>query len=445
MSCLKTESALEKLKRVVDNDLCTRCGGCVGLSQGKVKFRDELGECLPDLPGDLDEKLAERMWNSCSGEEVDFNGLNRFCFGDDAGRDPFMGHYEGIFIGNCTDPEVRKRSASGGILTSALIHLLGTGRIQGAVVTGMHAKQPWRPATIIATTEEEILQAAQSKYVITTPNTILPEVEKFDGRLAYVGLPCQVHSIRKLQMARDPSVAKIDYVLGPFCGNNLHYTSILSFLRSHGVRDYREVTKLAFREGEWPGKMRIELKSGRWFEIPKFHANYLIPFHIMTRCTICTDFTNEFTDLSGGDAWAPVYEERGKGFSLVITRSPKGRELAEEMKAGGAWELIPKTYREAVRMHSVAYDFKKRGAFIRLGWRKRSGKPVPDYNYEIRGFTGKRILMEAVIVTLLKIFRSPVSVWLCEKIPQPLMGWIFVRFRKFWRKITYKIKRENMV
>jgi coenzyme F420 hydrogenase subunit beta len=30
-------------------------------------------------------------------------------------------------------------------------------------------------------------------------------------------------------------------------------------------------------------------------------------------------------------------------------------------------------------MHAHMIDFKKRGAHIRIGWRRRGGKPVPEY------------------------------------------------------------------
>ncbi len=82
--------------------------------------------------------------------------------------------------------------------------------------------------------------------------------------------------------------------------------------------------------------MRVELKSGRIIELKKFHANYLIPFHILRNSLYCTDLTNEFTDISGGDAWAPVYEERGKGFSMVISEVKKGRSCCRKcaMPAG---------------------------------------------------------------------------------------------------------------
>ena len=68
--------------------------------------------------------------------------------------------------------------------------------------------------------------------------------------------------------------------------------------------------------------------TDRSFELPKFHANYLIPFHILKNSLLCTDLTNEYTDISGGDAWAPVYEERGKGFSMVISRSETDRKFS---------------------------------------------------------------------------------------------------------------------
>ena len=96
----------------------------------------------------------------------------------------------------------------------------------------MSHEKPWLTEPFIATTKEEVLEAAQYKYILTSVNEILEQVAAFKGSLAYVGVPGQVQSIRKLQKSGDPAVAPISYIFGPFYGNTLHFSSIKSFLRS---------------------------------------------------------------------------------------------------------------------------------------------------------------------------------------------------------------------
>jgi coenzyme F420 hydrogenase subunit beta len=270
------------------------------------------------------------------------------------------------------------------------------------------------------------------------------KLSAFKGRLAYVGLPGQVQSIRKLQRKNHPSVKNICYVFGPFYGNTLHFSSIKSFLRSHGEYDYKKIKKLFFRHGEWPGNMRVELNSGKVLQLKKFHANYLIPFHIVKNSLICTDLTNEFTDVSGGDAWAPVYEERGKGFSIIISRSDKGDDILNRMLNEGTIKMEPISAQTAIEMHSHGYDFKKRGGFIRIHFRRMLGKEVPDFGYELKGFGFSRYLMEFVISSLFILMGTKVARWTVEKIPPSIIGGIFERTRKIWKKSTYSIKRKEL-
>jgi coenzyme F420 hydrogenase subunit beta len=308
----------------------------------------------------------------------------------------------------------------------------------------MSDTEPWLAMSYIARTREEILAASQSKYIITSVNEILPEMEAFSGNLAYVGLPGQVQSIRKLQKLNHSSVKNIRYIFGPFYGNTLHFSSIKSFLRSYGVKDYKNVTKLYFRYGEWPSNMRVELKNGRIIELPKFHANYLIPFHILKNSLLCTDLSNEFTDISGGDAWAPDYEQRGKGFSMVIMRSVKGMEIIRSMVDEGRIQIEDIDVNDAITMHSHGYDLKKRGSFIRIKFRKLLRLPVPDYGYRLSGFPVMRYLMELVILSLFLALGTSVARWIVEQVPPARIGRLFEKSRTTWKRSTYRIKRNNL-
>jgi len=431
----------DKLKSVIDHGLCTRCGSCVGLSGGHIKFADKTAAYLPEFHGDPDEKTSNDIWNACSGKEVDFPGLTEYVFGDQGVQHPYIGRYLDLNIGFATDPEVRRAGGSAGVISMTLIWMLENYLIDGAVVLGMSKEEPWMNKPFIAKTKEEVLSAAQSKYTISSNNEILDEIGQFKGKLAYVGLPCQVHSIRKLQKQQHSSVKNIKYIIAPFCGLNLHFSSLTSFLRSHGEKNTKDIVDVQFRHGEWPGNMRVEMKDGKVLMLPKFHANYLIPFHMMKRCQLCVDAANEFTDISVGDAWAPVYEERGKGFSFVVTRTKKGQEILDKMAADNLLDLSSITIGDAVKMHSHMYDNKKRGAFIRI----KKQKYRPEYNLPFPVNLGfKRKMFEFWMNLILNILRTRFFTWLIDILPSKLVGEVFNSFKIFWKRITYSVKRKEL-
>lgn len=434
----------KELESIMSSHLCNRCGSCVGLSDGAIEFKDKEGKYQPHFVSEISDKNLQRVLKACSGKYFDFPKYTSEFYPEVKHFHTYSGPYESISIGHAVDSEIRSMGASGGVLSAVLIYLLEQKKIDGAVVLRMSPEQPWLSAPHIATTREEILEAAQSKYTISSVNEILSQTESFQGKLAFVGIPPQIQSIRKLQSIHDPSVKNIEYLLGPFYGNTLHFSSIVSFLKSYKIKDYRKITKLYFRHGEWPGNMRVETSDGGVVELKKFHANYLIPFHILRNSLYCTDLANEFTDISGGDAWAPVYEERGKGFSMIIGRSKKGQALLNEMKESGWLEFNEIDENTAIEMHSHGYDLKKRGSFIRIHGRKLLGKSIPDYGYTLSGFGLKRNLMELVISSMFIILSTPLARWAVEQFSPSFIGNIFEKSRTIWKKSTHDIKRNDL-
>jgi coenzyme F420 hydrogenase subunit beta len=439
--CVKS---IEKLKSVMNSHLCNRCGSCVGLSGGAVVFADRTGVYRPKIIQPVSDQQADTLWHACSGKEFNFPAYTKAIYGEKSNHHQYTGAYRNIYIGHTNDSVVRLNSASGGIISAVCIYLLETGKVDGVICLRMSHNEPWLSEPFIATTKSDILEAAQSKYTISSVNEILASTADFKGTLAYVGLPGQVQSIRKLQEINHPSVQKIKYILGPFYGNTLHFSSIKSFLKSYGVKDHTQIKKLYFRHGEWPGNMRVEMNDGKIIELKKFHANYLIPFHILKNSLLCTDLANEFTDISGGDAWAPVYEERGKGFSMVISRSEQGDGILDEMVKAGLLTLDSIAPEKAIEMHSHGYDLKKRGAFIRIRFRKWMGQSAPDYGYSICGFPLKRYLFEVVLDAMFLTLSTWLARRLVEKIPPERIGRLFETARTKWKKSTKNIKKQNL-
>ena len=421
-------------EEIIRPGLCMHSGTCIGLSKGTLKLSDPDEKCLPEPTGiGSVPEICYKASPEVNPSEFYTNSL--------------LGEYKRITIAHHKDEGVRSNAASGGILTGTLIHLLETGKINGAVVLKMDEKRPWRPVPTIARTKEEILASAQSKYTVTPTNVILSELlseaEIRGSQLAYVGLPHQVLAVRRLKEMNHPSVASIKYILGPFFGNELYGSSVISFLRKFKARK-EDVTRLSFRAGEWPGHMEAHLKDGKVISMPKFHANYLIPFHITKSSLISHDLTNELTDISGGDAWAPVYEERGKGFSLLITRTDVGDSIIKEMESTGKLELKDITEDEAVKMQSHGLDFKKRGSFLRIERMRRCGKRVPDLKLTPPSISFKRKLFEVVLDSIFWICKQPVSRRIADLTPNWILGPSFKFARKVWKGFTKKIKRSGL-
>ena len=438
----------EKLRReVIDAGLCTRCGSCVGVCTAEViEFADPLGRCLPILKDNEPcAKCAAMCVNGCSGQDVHFPTLAQFTHGSPS-TDTRLGAVKSLYVGYAGDEEIRKAGASGGVLSAAAIYMLESGLVDGAIGLSPNASEPWKFEPRIARHRDEVLGCAQSKYSISPVNTILRQLEQEPKgfRAAMAAIPCQVHSIRKLQADGFPAACKITHILGSYCGNILHFDAVRGFLAKHRVKDYRQIARLEYRAGEWPGKMRVTLVDGRLLEMPKFYANYLIPFYMMRRCLLCTDLANEFADISGGDAWAPIYEERGKGFSLIMGRTERGRQVLDEMIREGRLTVEPIELEAAVGMHSHMLDFKKRGAFLRMDSLRLRHKPVPSYGYHpLTPAPFGRLAFEMLLRTIYAVCSWSLSQWAVARLPTGITGRIFEQARRRWKGLTASTKRKG--
>jgi coenzyme F420 hydrogenase subunit beta len=420
--------------------LSMQSGTCIGLSEGTLELHDPDGACLPRPTGK--GPVPEICYTASPEVDPDYPVMVRSVFGVDPKSD-LLGHYQRIAIAHCTDDTIRRNGASGGVLSAALIHLLESGKISGAVVLGMDKEAPWRAVPIIARSVEEILAAAQSKYVVSPVNVILGQLAREEGPLAFVGLPHQVFAIRRLQRMGHTSVRTVRYVFGPFFGNELSGGSVEAFLRKFDATK-EDLVAFHYRAGEWPGSLRADLRDGRRVELPKFHANYLIPFYITTNSLLSHDLTNELTDLSGGDAWAPAYEERGQGFSLLIVRSVAAEALVREMELAGKLRLHDITEDEAVRMQSHGLDLKKRGSLLRLEQRRRRGLRIHRFGLPRPRVSVPRRLFELVLGVLFAFCRSRAGRRLADLMPHTVIGPMFQLFRRVWKSMTRNVKRQGL-
>jgi coenzyme F420 hydrogenase subunit beta len=434
---------------VIQAGLCTHCGTCVGLAEGLEMRQTQRGP-IPNLIPGSNLFLPHQAYEACPGRGLDYPALQKYV-NRQLPENWLLGPVRQSFTGYSGVAEIRQRGASGGVITQVLVYLLTQGLVDGAVVLRQGWPEPWLSTPVIARTIEEIVAASQSVYVPTSVNSILKEMSAFEGRLAYVGLPDQVASLRRLQQLGHPGAQKVAYVLGPYVGTFFYLGAIESYLHSNGISGLEEILELRYRAGEWPGYLKITTRSGRVLKAPKFYYNYLIPFYITQSSLLSVDFTNELTDISVGDAWHPRFENAtqdnptGGGFSVVLARSSQAEALLAQMRSTGDLVLEETSLEEVMTMHGHMLDFKKRGAFIRISWRKVRGQTAPDYGYSPAQLSLSRRLVEVVISGIFGICQTRLARWLVEQIPLRIVGPVFDSLRRAWKSISKPTKRRGLV
>lgn len=359
---------------VVRAGLCISCGACAGLSNSvKMVERVNRGQAFPE-PVDACGPLANDV---CPGKGYPIVRLGDVLFGNSP-RDAELGRVRQVAAMRSLDAEIVAGATSGGAMTAIGMHLLETGRVQGVVVTGMRYGPPGpRGHPHIATTRHSLLAAQGSKYCPVPVLELLPQMERFEGKLAFIGTPCEVAALRLLQERRQQWSARVSYCLSNFCGGFRDLRETDALIR--GVDQVPEqVVSLHYRGGGQPGRMRIEDNTGHVEELPypAYARRTGVPKHL--RCRLCTDATGELADFSCGDAWIPRFLNSGHAWSIVLARSEMATGVLTEMASENKVTVATVDVEEVRSSQFHNLLSKKRRQASRRRLYRLMGQPLPD-------------------------------------------------------------------
>lgn len=242
-----------------------------------------------------------------------------------------LGKYADIMTVRTTDKGLQRKSQDGGIVSGLFIHALENGLIEGAVVA-MPTDEPWNPQPYVATTPEEIIAAAGTKYVLCPNVNVVKMAAREYGldKIGFVGMHCLTYAVRKMQLypfgARHlPN--RMALLLGIFCTENFHYEGIKAIVEELHKVDIEQVKKMDVSKG----KMIITSTMGDRVEVPvKLTHNYVQP-----GCFVCPDLTARTADLSTGSIGSP------DGWSTVMPRTQVGKDLFQSAVDAGIFEAKP--------------------------------------------------------------------------------------------------------
>jgi len=375
--------SVNKLKNIVDNDLCVRCGTCAGVCPvDAITFNDRNYPVSNFLCTD-----CGRCIEVCPGIDVNFPDLTMQLFRKKFEIDEVLGFFTNVYAGYALDPNVRANASSGGIITQLLIYLLDKKIIDGAIVTIMDPKLPWESKVIIAKTRDELLQSMQSRYTVVPVNQLFSKIRQMEGKFALVGLPCHIHGFRKLANV-DPIIKdKIYLTLGIFCSMNLEQEATLD-IQTISKIPQNEIKKFEYRGGMWPGVIRVTLKNGTTHNLHYSNfkdgaINYLSRLYRPKRCLYCIDGSSELADISFADPW--IQDGSGEwaykgGWTLVFQRTEKGGELLSRAEKDHAIFLDKLCVDNKFEKFIHYINNKRKMAFVRLFKLKSKNKPKPEYH-----------------------------------------------------------------
>jgi len=352
---IKTFSDL--IKEVHNKGICQLCGGCVSFCSSAdynvIDFSDinspphyinednclECGICYYICPQThiLDESINKLYKFS------DFNSMS-------------LGFVEEIRSCQSTDAEFLKFGIDGGVVNSIINFLIQKKIIDGAIVARKNA--PFSRESIIAYTKQDLIDASGIKLDIsqqlkeaqklTTYTRSISKLTHFKSKkLALVGTPCQIYTIRCMQDLEIIPSENIELCLGLFCYESFSFDAnkIKQFEKDFKIK-FEDIEKINIKE-----KVMIKLKGTAPGE--KITS---IPFdrlkdYMRPSCNSCRDFTNIYADISFGGLGS--HEK----FTTVITRTDKGKKILRKVIDAGVIECLKLETYDIEKMKTLITEY----------------------------------------------------------------------------------------
>lgn len=332
---MSQKSFEDLIAEVHDKGICQMCGGCVSFCSSAeydvISFEDpysppvyinkedclECGICYYICPQThiLDEDL---------NETYQYEGFT---------SKP-LGHYQEIYSCQATDSEFLEHGTDGGVVNSFINFFIEKGFIDGSIVS--KSESPFSREAIYAQNKNDLLKSSGTQLTISpqlkeitkisTYTHSIQELSRFKlNKLAIVGTPCQIYTIRSMQNLGVTPSDHVEVCLGLFCYENFIFdqSKRKKFEQEFNIA-FKNISKLNIKE-DVIIKVKQDGSKVNTIHIP---FNHLIDY-VRPACKACNDFTNIYADISFGGLGSP------EKYTTVLVRTERGQNLfAQALEAG---------------------------------------------------------------------------------------------------------------
>ncbi|TFG08034.1 MAG: hypothetical protein EU539_03435 [Promethearchaeota archaeon] len=325
---IRTFKDLEK--EVINAGECCSCGACIAYCESQSFDVIELDEYTPRFKSDKNAENCTECglcYFICPQTHTILPQLEEKHQIEDE-----LGHIIDLFAAKSQDDKMAEFGQDGGVITSILAYLFDHNKIDAAIVSEFD--EHMKPIPKLIFDKKELVKSAGTRYSISPnilplkdlyniPEEIIEQKGIYDIeqlRLAFVGTPCQCRAINKMKFLNVKPAHVIKYVIGLFCFENFNYENLMEVLKKETNVDPSNIKKTTIKKNFF-----LTSKDDKQFEIDIKVFDKCVRDH----CHKCDEFTAKFTDISVGASGAP------DGYSMVITRTDKGHELAKSLLSRG--------------------------------------------------------------------------------------------------------------
>jgi coenzyme F420 hydrogenase subunit beta len=324
----KELSSQKSLKKgVLEEELCTGCGACVGLCPYQAIYHDrtvQLHYC------DLTEG---KCYAFCPRTLTDFAELRGLLF-DANDLTPEIGAIKNYCFSRAADPRVRDIAQHGGTVTALLELALAEGLIDSAIVSSRNHE--FLQNGSMAKDKETLRKNAGSKF------TVSPTVAAFNqlvnqeaGKIGVVATPCQALALAKMKLQRQKDESgktnQLQLVIGLYCGWTIAAEKFIKLLVQNNIEN-NTLKGMDIPAGE--NVLNI-YTNNRMQAIPLTDVQPCI----REACHYCLDSTAEYADVSVGSARFGNDWEEMRRWNQLIVRTQKGKALIELAVKSGVLEI----------------------------------------------------------------------------------------------------------
>ena len=378
--------AFNDLERmIIQPGFCTVCGACeAACPVHAIKVEHEKPQRLHDCSEHIDS--CPICYDICPHTDALLYETLRFV-ADAPKRRENLGYYREILLAQAANPSIRAATKSGGVVNALLNFAISEKIIDSAIISEASPTTSLKIKPSISLVPDDMLSAVDSKIVPSAVAQAYGRAVFEHGKthIAFVGIPCHVLGLRKLEAWQHKIIDSLEIIIGLFCLWGFSLSRLLEFLL-----DEYHIAANEIQSVDLTADAYIINMENRQIRVPVSKAKS----HILNSCKTCVDFTSEYADLSIGGA------SLLKEWSIVIVRTRKGEEFLNKALTSGVITTRNVKEEPPTLAHLIQVSaYKRNNALQEMKAMKEGGVYVPAAaELSVRPRLGEISLLERVKV-----------------------------------------------